>query len=32
MTVRAAFNRVGAEEWDGYRTKFRPPGVVKAAE
>jgi len=25
MTVRAAFNRVGSEEWEVFRTKFRPP-------
>ena len=32
MTVRAAFNRVGAEQWDGYRTKFRAEKPRRAAE
>lgn len=37
MTVHAAFNRVGAEEWGAYRTRFRAPNanpvaVGKAAE
>jgi hypothetical protein len=32
MTVRAAFNRVGAEEWDAFRTKFRAPETRRAAE
>jgi 2-methylisocitrate lyase-like PEP mutase family enzyme len=32
MTVRAAFDRVGATEWDAFRTKFRPPEVKRAAE
>lgn len=37
MTVQAAFNRVGAEEWGAYRTRFRTPNanpvaVGKAAE
>lgn len=32
MTVRDAFNRVGAREWDVFRTKFREPEVRKAAE
>jgi 2-methylisocitrate lyase-like PEP mutase family enzyme len=32
MTVRAAFNRVGAEEWDAFRTKFRAPETKQAAE
>ena len=32
MTVRAAFNRVGAEEWDAVRTKFRAPATPRAAE
>jgi hypothetical protein len=32
MTVRAAFNRVGAVEWDEFRTKFREPAVKRAAE
>ncbi len=32
MTVRDAFNRVGAEEWGAYRTKFRPPIMDRAAE
>ncbi|MEA2727291.1 MAG: hypothetical protein QOF70_1766 [Acetobacteraceae bacterium] len=26
MTVRDAFNRVGAREWDALRTRFRDPG------
>lgn len=33
MTVQAAFNRVGAEEWGAFRTRFRAPVVDrKAAE
>ncbi|HEY8289629.1 MAG TPA: isocitrate lyase/PEP mutase family protein [Acetobacteraceae bacterium] len=32
MTVRDAFNRVGAREWDTLRTKFREPAQRKAAE
>src|SRR5277367_6833144 len=32
MTVRAAFNRVGATEWDAFRTKFREPETKRAAE
>jgi 2-methylisocitrate lyase-like PEP mutase family enzyme len=32
MTVRQAFDRVGAREWDTYRTRFRAPEVRKAAE
>ena len=32
MTVRAAFNRVGANEWDAFRTKFRAPETQRAAE
>jgi 2-methylisocitrate lyase-like PEP mutase family enzyme len=32
MTVRDAFNRVGAREWDALRTKFREPAQRKAAE
>ena len=32
MTVRAAFDRVGAEEWDAFRTKFRAPEAKRAAE
>jgi 2-methylisocitrate lyase-like PEP mutase family enzyme len=32
MTVRDAFNRVGAEEWDALRTRFRQPGQRRAAE
>jgi 2-methylisocitrate lyase-like PEP mutase family enzyme len=31
MTVRDAFNRVGAREWDSLRTRFRPP-EQRAAE
>ncbi|WP_158923253.1 oxaloacetate decarboxylase [Acidisphaera sp. S103] len=27
MTVRDVFGRVGARDWDGLRTKFRPDGV-----
>jgi 2-methylisocitrate lyase-like PEP mutase family enzyme len=27
MTVRDAFNRVGAREWDALRTRFRDPGT-----
>ncbi len=32
MTVRDAFNRVGAREWEVFRTRFRDGGVRKAAE
>jgi 2-methylisocitrate lyase-like PEP mutase family enzyme len=32
MTVRDAFNRVGAREWDVFRTKFRSDATRKAAE
>jgi 2-methylisocitrate lyase-like PEP mutase family enzyme len=32
MTVRAAFDRVGATEWDAFRTKFREPETRRAAE
>jgi 2-methylisocitrate lyase-like PEP mutase family enzyme len=32
MTVRAAFNRVGAEEWDALRTRFRDADQRRAAE
>lgn len=32
MTVREAFNRVGADEWDTLRTRFRVDGVRRAAE
>ena len=34
MTVRDAFNRVGAREWEVFRTKFRDPAApaAKAAE
>lgn len=34
MTVRDAFNRVGAREWETYRTKFRDPSApaTRAAE
>jgi len=32
MTVRAAFNRVGAEEWDALRTRFRDGEARRAAE
>jgi 2-methylisocitrate lyase-like PEP mutase family enzyme len=32
MTVREAFNRVGAVEWDEFRTKFRAPESKRAAE
>jgi len=32
MTVRAAFDRVGATEWDAFRTRFREPDVKRAAE
>jgi 2-methylisocitrate lyase-like PEP mutase family enzyme len=32
MTVRAAFDRVGATEWDAFRTKFRAPEAKRAAE
>jgi hypothetical protein len=32
MTVRDAFNRVGAVEWDTLRTRFRDDVVRRAAE
>ena len=32
LTVRDAFNRAGALEWEEYRTKFRPDEARKAAE
>ncbi len=32
MTVRDAFNRVGADEWDALRTRFRQSGQQRAAE
>jgi 2-methylisocitrate lyase-like PEP mutase family enzyme len=32
MTVRDAFNRVGAREWEVFRTRFRGDGCRKAAE
>jgi 2-methylisocitrate lyase-like PEP mutase family enzyme len=32
MTVREAFNRVGAREWDEYRTRFRNSDGRRAAE
>jgi 2-methylisocitrate lyase-like PEP mutase family enzyme len=32
MTVRDAFNRVGADEWDALRTRFRDAPVRRAAE
>ena len=32
MTVGDAFNRVGATEWNGFRTKFRPSDARRAAE
>jgi len=32
MTVRQAFNRVGAEDWDALRTRFRDPAARRAAE
>jgi len=32
MTVRDAFRRVGADEWDGYRDRFRHPPLGEAAE
>jgi hypothetical protein len=32
MAVRDAFNRVGAEEWDALRTRFRQPAQQRAAE
>ena len=32
MTVREAFNRVGAQEWDVFRTRFRDPALPRAAE
>ena len=32
MTVRDAFNRVGADEWDALRTRFRRPAQQRAAE
>ena len=32
MTVREAFDRVGAQEWDVFRTKYRHENTRKAAE
>jgi hypothetical protein len=32
MTVRDAFRRVGADEWDGYREQFRGAAFGEAAE
>lgn len=32
MTVRDAFNRVGAREWEVFRTRFRTGGSKKVAE
>ena len=32
MTVRDAFNRAGAREWDVFRTRFRDADIPKAAE
>jgi 2-methylisocitrate lyase-like PEP mutase family enzyme len=32
MTVRDAFRRVGADEWDGYREQFRRSPLGEAAE
>jgi 2-methylisocitrate lyase-like PEP mutase family enzyme len=32
MTVREAFNRMGAEDWDSLRTRFRPTESRHAAE
>ncbi len=32
MTVREAFDRVGAREWDTLRTRFRDAGERRAAE
>ena len=32
MTVREAFNRVGAEVWDALRTRFRDVAAARAAE
>ena len=32
MTVRDAFNRVGADEWDALRTRFRRSAQQRAAE
>jgi 2-methylisocitrate lyase-like PEP mutase family enzyme len=32
MTVQDAFNRVGAREWEVFRTRFREGGARKAAE
>lgn len=32
MTVRDAFNRVGAREWEDYRVRFRNDGIRSAAE
>jgi hypothetical protein len=31
-TVRQAFDRVGAREWDVFRTKYRDVGIKRAAE
>ena len=30
--VRDAFNRVGADDWDALRTRFRDPEQSRAAE
>jgi len=30
--VREAFNRLGADEWDSLRTRFRPDEKRQAAE
>ena len=32
MTVREAFNRMGAEDWETLRTRFRPAEARRAAE
>lgn len=32
LTVRQAFNRMGAEEWEAFRTRFRNDAPLKAAE
>ena len=32
LTVREAFNRMGAEDWDTLRTRFRPEAPRRAAE
>ncbi len=31
MNVQAAFNRVGAEEWGAFRTRFRTPNALSVA-